>query len=46
MFALNEDINSEHVKYDHFLKAIKLIKPIITLEMINYFKEFGEKAKL
>lgn len=46
MFALSEDINSEYVKYEHFLKAVKLIKPVITKEMIAYYKDFEEKSKL
>lgn len=46
MFALSEDINCLFAKKEHFFKALNLIKPIITKEMINYYKEFSEKAKI
>jgi SpoVK/Ycf46/Vps4 family AAA+-type ATPase len=46
MFALNENIETEKVEENHFIKAISMIKPIITAEMIEYFENFSKKIEI
>jgi hypothetical protein len=46
MFALNENIEAEKVDEIHFKKAISMIKPVITSEMIEYFENFSKKIEI
>jgi len=43
MICLKEDINSEKVLKIHIDKAISMIKPIISKEMIEYYMKFSLK---
>lgn len=40
MFALQEDINSQTVQPRHFEEALTVIKPRITNELIQYYKNY------
>jgi hypothetical protein len=46
MFALNENIDCEKVEEEHFIRAINMIKPVITNEMIEYFENFAKKIEI
>lgn len=41
MIALSKDINIEQIKTEHFMQAINKVKPVITKEMIEFFKNFS-----
>ncbi len=45
MEALREDINAKKVKWKHFEKALRVIKPSLKEETINIYKKFMEEAK-
>jgi hypothetical protein len=46
MFALNENIENEKVEEIHFRKAIAMIKPVISSEMLEYFENFSKKIEI
>lgn len=46
MNAITRDLLNPIIEQEDFLHGIKLIKPIITKEMIEYFKGFAEKVKI
>ncbi|ODV83891.1 hypothetical protein CANARDRAFT_29620 [[Candida] arabinofermentans NRRL YB-2248] len=43
--AIMEDNNTDEVKEEHFTKALNDISKNITDEMLNYYREFGERYK-
>jgi SpoVK/Ycf46/Vps4 family AAA+-type ATPase len=46
MNAITRDLSNPIVSQEDFIYGIKLIKPIITKEMLEYFTGFGEKIKI
>ena len=44
LFALNEDINIEHVHSRHFKCALKLVVPRITKETLDYYDEYYKSS--
>ena len=46
MNAITRDLFNPVIEQEDFFYGIKLIKPIITKEMIQYFKGFSEKIKI
>jgi SpoVK/Ycf46/Vps4 family AAA+-type ATPase len=46
MICLDEDINAIEINQSHLLKAMKLIKPVITKEMLEYFEEFAKNKEI
>ena len=45
MIALRENIRARKVSLDHFNKALELIHPSITPEMIKWYEQFGARLK-
>lgn len=45
VLALAEDIESETISRKHFISAVNGVKPNITAEMKQYYREFSEKNK-
>lgn len=46
MSALEDDINTEFIKRQYFIKAISNIKPRINSEMIAFYDEFRKRSGL
>ncbi|HDN75679.1 MAG TPA: AAA family ATPase, partial [Acidilobales archaeon] len=43
--ALREDINARHVTMEHFMKALKVVPPSLTKDMIKFYEEWGRRAR-
>jgi ATPases of the AAA+ class len=43
--ALRSDINAKFVRAQDFEKALKIVRPSITEDMIRYYKSWGERAR-
>lgn len=43
--ALRDDLNATYVQWSHFEKALKIVRPSITEDMINYYRNWGERAR-
>jgi transitional endoplasmic reticulum ATPase len=43
--ALRDDLNAAYVQWSHFEKALKIVRPSITEDMINYYRNWGERAR-
>ena len=46
MICLDEDINAFAINQSHLLKAMKLVKPIITKEMVEYYENFANNKEI
>lgn len=46
MVCLDEDITAIEVNQAHILKALKLIKPVITKEMMEYYENFAKNKEI
>jgi SpoVK/Ycf46/Vps4 family AAA+-type ATPase len=46
MICLDEDINAEEINQSHLIKAMKLVKPIITKEMLEYYENFAKNKEI
>lgn len=42
--ALQEDINATHVNYDHFVLALRTVKPRISADLVKYYNEFQKQC--
>ncbi len=45
MIALREDFSASRIFMDHFMKAIKIIRPSITPEMVKFYEDWYKQAK-
>jgi transitional endoplasmic reticulum ATPase len=45
MLALREDVNATKVHMRHFMKALEVVKPSITQDMIKFYEEWLQKSR-
>ncbi len=45
MLALREDVNATKVHMRHFMRALEVIKPSITQDMMKFYEEWLQKAR-
>jgi len=45
MLALREDVDATKVHMRHFMKALEVIKPSITQDMVKFYEEWNQKAR-
>ncbi len=45
LLALREDKNATKVRMEHFMKALKIVRPSITPEMVRFYEEWYQRAR-
>ncbi len=45
MLALREDVNATRVHMRHFMKALEIVRPSITQDMVKFYEEWLNKAR-
>ncbi|KSW11519.1 AAA family ATPase [Pyrodictium occultum] len=45
MLALREDINATRVRMRHFMRALEIVRPSITQDMVKFYEEWYQQAR-